>query len=68
MINGEDCIKDQVLGRFKRPDHQGKIEIGKKERTNEQKPGEESERKWTKVERNKRYREIKKALDEEWPT
>ena len=22
LINGEDCIKDQVSGRFKRPDHQ----------------------------------------------
>ena len=66
MINGEDCIKDQVSGRFKRPDHQGKTEIGKI--TNKQKPGDENERKWTKVERNKRYREIKKALDEEWPT
>ena len=51
MINGEDCIKDPVSGRFNRPDHQGKTEIDKKVKTNKQELGDESERKWTKVDR-----------------
>lgn len=65
LVGAHDCVRDKILGKFSHISHQTKFQK-KKERVKKNKNTEENDKElvYTKVERKKKYKELKRTLKE----
>lgn len=67
LVGAYDCVKDKISGKFSQVSHQTKLQKKKEHKKRKERAKmNNKEPMWMKIERKKKYKELKKTLKEVW--